>query len=61
MGLRIVRRKLGSCGTGKVWYGSELEAKAALHLMPRKSRRKECRAYRCDRCSGWHLTSRAAP
>lgn len=52
----VVRRKRGTCLTGKHWYGSELEAKAALHFM--RDGRGECRAYKCDRCNGWHLTSK---
>ena len=54
--MRYVRRKRGQCKTGKQWYATELAAKAALHFM--RAGRSEQRAYNCDLCNGWHLTSK---
>lgn len=45
-----------SCG--KVRYRSEMEARMILALMPDKPQRRECRAYECRRCGGYHLTSK---
>lgn len=54
--LRLVRRKQPrGCSSGKRWYGSRVEVLAALNMMP--GGREERRAYRCNLCNGWHLTS----
>lgn len=55
MGLRYVRRKRGTCRSGKIWYASRLEALAARQFMADSFR--SCRAYRCNLCNGWHITS----
>ncbi len=55
--------------TGKVRLGERKDARLALQDCRRLSlegepdssaRRRECRAYRCGYCSGWHLTSQPA-
>ena len=50
-----------SCLTGKVRYRDRIAATYALAVIQRreKERRREKRAYRCDTCNGWHLTSRS--
>lgn len=55
--MRIVRRKpRRGCPTGKLWYGSQAEAKADAHFIRQKHTDRNLRAYRCDKCNGWHLT-----
>lgn len=54
-----------ACPTGKHRFGTEHAARIALVEAVLKanrgnSKRKECRHYSCDRCRGWHLTSRPA-
>lgn len=47
------------CTNGKRRYPSETAADDALGGIwrtPRPGRYLEARAYRCDTCSGWHLT-----
>jgi hypothetical protein len=57
--LRFVRNKRRhKCITGKYWYGSELEAKASSHFITRSQVDRWLRVYRCDKCNGWHLTSK---
>jgi hypothetical protein len=59
MNLRFVRnRRRRRCVTGKFWYGSELEAKASSRYLEQTKLDKLLRAYRCDKCNGWHLTSK---
>ena len=41
----------------KIRYKTEVDAKIALAFMPDKPKRKECRAYQCPKCRGFHLTS----
>lgn len=66
------KRHLGQCpASGKVRFRDKREALQALHhaVATRRlseaegqaSRRQECRVYACPTCSGWHLTSQAAP
>jgi hypothetical protein len=53
--------------SGKRRFRDKLEATKALHrattsrhiaeMGETNSRRRECRAYWCDGCAGWHLTS----
>lgn len=54
------RSKTRTCG-GKVRYRDHDQAIRAIHrLQSRSSREKQVkRAYWCDGCNGWHLTSRA--
>lgn len=59
MSLRFVRnRRRQKCITGKYWYGSELEAKASAFYIAHSLIDRLLRAYRCDKCNGWHLTSK---
>jgi hypothetical protein len=48
------------CRTRKVRYTDNLAARIALAAIERKTNRAggERRAYRCQHCRGWHLTSR---
>lgn len=48
-----------ACATGKRRYRNRLDAKIALTDTRRRDRR-ETRAYRCNTCRGWHLTSQPA-
>lgn len=52
--------KIGRCGpTGKVRYESHDAAfDGAYRLLEAKPQVKELRAYRCNLCAGWHLTSK---
>jgi hypothetical protein len=70
--LKQQKRHLGQCTvSGKVRFRDKREALEALHqaVATRRlreaegqaSRRQECRVYACLSCSGWHLTSQAAP
>lgn len=44
--------------TGKLVYVSEKDAKTELREIQKSdSEKKPVRAYECDKCSGWHLTS----
>ncbi len=49
------------CPTGKIRYRSEDQASRELASTRRptrfRRRRHERRAYQCDVCHGWHLTS----
>jgi len=57
--------------TGKVRYPEKRSATMTLHHFASGralaaaynavSRRRECRAYQCGACNGWHLTSRPEP
>jgi hypothetical protein len=59
MSLRFVRSKRRhKCITGKFWYGSEMEAKASGRFIEHSKVDRWLRAYRCDKCNGWHLTSK---
>lgn len=42
-------------------YYDKLDALIALAKLRRQDKpgHTECRAYRCPKCKGWHLTSRA--
>ncbi|HWK25336.1 MAG TPA: hypothetical protein VNS09_02165 [Solirubrobacter sp.] len=46
---------------GKKRFASGAQARAALRTIRRRENResdkKPIRAYACDRCHGWHLTS----
>lgn len=56
--------------TGKVRLGERKDARLAVRECRRQAAaatvlgltpgRRECRAYRCVHCGGWHLTSQAA-
>lgn len=48
-----------SCISGKMRYRSKPEAIRALHLIQNSSRADKIpqRAYECEACKGWHLTS----
>ena len=46
---------------GKVRYRDHAEATRVLQNIRTKGDAREtmpCRAYECDRCKGWHLTSK---
>lgn len=49
--------------TGKRRFKDEISAKLAVATAQRKANRDKtpCRAYHCDVCQGWHLTSRKVP
>jgi hypothetical protein len=52
-----------ACPTGKHRFATEHLAQVALVEAVMKAnrgnqKRRECRHYHCDRCRGWHLTSR---
>lgn len=51
----------GTCPSGKKRYGHQLSARKKLLEFWKKAERgadrSEWRAYFCDRCQGWHLTS----
>lgn len=51
-----------SCPSGKRRYRDRIGAQLALAVINRRSggRRRETRAYRCDTCRDWHLTSQPA-
>lgn len=51
------------CPSGKVRYRDDIGAKLALAQLRRLDGPKhlERRAYRCPKCKGWHLTSKAKP
>lgn len=58
------RRKTRTC-RGKVRYHDKPQAVGAMHAIQGNRARGEsnrqrtpCRAYYCDACKGWHLTSR---
>lgn len=61
---------LSRCPLGKVRYRDKQEAISTLHRIQLKAgyeergqgetKRRECRAYECDCCHGFHLTSKAA-
>jgi hypothetical protein len=62
-----VKRRIGTtpksgarrCPTGKTRFRDHESATTALQITQRSSRtRKPTRAYRCDLCDGWHLTSK---
>ncbi|MEZ5571186.1 MAG: hypothetical protein R3E64_04105 [Halioglobus sp.] len=63
------RSPVESKGCIKLRYPGESEARNALRKLhwqarsnPGKRRKhKECRAYHCDLCNGWHLTSSPVP
>lgn len=44
--------------TGKLLYPSRLDARDALAFVQNIPGRRECRIYRCEFCSAWHLTSK---
>lgn len=58
---------LSRCKSGKIRYRDKLEAVKFLHRIQHAARnqfeaagwtaRKECRAYFCPTCQGFHLTS----
>lgn len=60
---------LSRCPLGKVRYRDKQEALNTLHKIQVKAsyeksdggqiNRRECRAYECDCCHGFHLTSKA--
>lgn len=51
-------RTVGRCRTGKERYRDRVAALLALAWLDNTDpKRRECRAYRCDLCRGWHLTS----
>jgi hypothetical protein len=50
------------CSTGKKSYPSEIRAKAELTIMANGLNKREktpVRAYKCNLCRQWHLTSRS--
>ncbi len=59
----------GKCVSGKPRYRDHGEAITALHstklaaeraiALTGSTKRKECRAYHCPNCSGWHLSSKS--
>lgn len=61
IGARRHRNPQGSrvtCATGKLRYPDKLAAKIVLAKAQRQDH-GELRAYRCEFCRGWHLTSQA--
>lgn len=56
---KISKAIRGTCVTGKQryrdWYSANDQLGRALKST--SVRRGEVRAYRCQRCAGWHLTS----
>lgn len=69
---RLVAHRLPVCAaTGKVRFRDKHQAHDALKEASRRrqedaflgleSPRRECRVYRCEACTGWHLTSWADP
>lgn len=60
---RPLNKTRRQCHTGKIRYRTEEEAYKAIKLASRDEERearerKPIRAYPCDDCHGWHLTSR---
>lgn len=64
---KLIARKLGVIETPKfeypckkISYASEKIAKEVLNNIKviEQSHKKPCRAYECEICSGWHLTSK---
>lgn len=57
------RARRGGCTSGKVRYRDDQEAKRALDGVKRNDdarparHRTPSRAYECDSCHGWHLSS----
>lgn len=53
------------CACGKISYFSEAEARSQLDELRERAkgnpRRRESRAYACNECGGWHLTSKTPP
>jgi hypothetical protein len=56
---RIHIRATGSCArTGKARFRDRIAAQLALNGIDNSDpKRRERRAYRCQFCRGWHLTS----
>ncbi len=55
--LPLVLRDPSHCKSGKIRYGSKIEALLTLRETQRKGR-EEQRTYQCHLCEGgWHLTS----
>jgi hypothetical protein len=56
MSLRTRRsRAKRKCITGKWWYPNMIAARQHALAIPFGA---QLRAYRCDLCTGWHLTSK---
>lgn len=58
------RKAKDSCPTGKRRFRDHASAVQALRRTSRaddRRDRKPARAYHCDRCKGWHLTSWETP
>lgn len=59
---------MSGCPSGKLRYRDRVDALIALSRASEKAsryrhqheKRRESRAYLCDRCKGWHLTSQPA-
>lgn len=53
----------GECATGKLRFANPEEAMLALELSSLRADqepwRRECFTYPCQKCAGWHQTSRA--
>lgn len=62
----MTARPDGTCPSGKFRFATWDRANRALtdakiaRAFHRNNRRREERAYACDRCGGWHLTSMQA-
>lgn len=55
---RVARSKRSACPTRKVRYRDHESAVRALRGVAGSARAKiPVRAYRCNLCQGWHLTS----
>jgi hypothetical protein len=55
---RSQRKAARNCPTGKQRYRSKDEALRTIHAAANSnSKVKPVRAYECDGCKGWHLTS----
>lgn len=54
------RTRRNKCDTGKTRYRDHKEATDSLRHFGHKSAREEvpCRAYKCLKCGGWHVTSK---
>jgi hypothetical protein len=60
-------KRVARCGaTGKLWYRDRIAAEFHLARIQRhadESNREKLpvRSYRCNKCTGWHLTSQGVP
>lgn len=63
--LRVSKNSLSKCTSGKIRYRDKVAALIALSKIEYRSKRRNAKVrlkqertiYRCDRCSGFHLSS----